>query len=189
MQGYRNMENTVDEKILDALRDGNHEAFETVFISYYNKTKYFIYGYIKSETDAEELTEDLFVNLWINRTSIDTGKSFSSYLHTIARNAAINFLQHKYVRDAYISNYTSDEHSSTSEEDLIAKELGILIDDVVANMPGQRRQIYILSRKEGLSNTEIAEKLSTTKRNVESQLSLALKEIRKAITAFIFSLF
>ena len=86
------MSNNIDIKTLEAFQDGNHKAFETIFIAYYNKTRTFIDGYIKSEPDAEELTEDLFVNLWINRHSIDTSKSFNSYLHTIARNAAINFL-------------------------------------------------------------------------------------------------
>ncbi len=179
----------IDIKTIEALWNSDHKAFETVFITYYNKTKALIYGYIKSESDAEELTEDLFVNLWINRQSIDISKSFEAYLHTIARNAAINYLNHKYVHLAYTNKFQLQECSSTSEEDLIAKELGLLIDDLVEKMPEQRKQIYILSRNEGLSNTEIAERLNTTKRNVESQLSLALKEIRKAISTFIFSLF
>ena len=168
------MNNNIDIKTLEAFQDGNHKAFETIFIAYYNKTKTFIDGYIKSEPDAEELTEDLFVNLWINRHSIDTSRSFNSYLHTIARNAAINFLKHKYVCDAYLNNNQETGYSSTSEEDLIAKELEMLIDT--------------LSRNEGLSNAEIAERLNTTKRNVESQLSLALKEIRKVISCFLVSL-
>ena len=172
------MSNNIDIKTLEAFQDGNHKAFETIFIAYYNKTKTFIDGYIKSEPDAEELTEDLFVNLWINRHSIDTSRSFNSYLHTIARNAAINFLKHN----------QETGYSSTSEEDLIAKELEMLIDELVGGMPEQRRMIYTLSRNEGLSNAEIAERLNTTKRNVESQLSLALKEIRKVISCFLVSL-
>ncbi len=180
------MSNNIDIKTLEAFQDGNHKAFETVFIAYYNKTKAFIDGYIKSESDAEELTEDLFVNLWINHDSIDASKSFSSYLHTIARNSAINFLKHKYVHDTYLNSSQEIEYSSTSEEDLIAKELGLLIDDIVGKMPEQRKMIYTLSRQEGLSNAEIAIQLNTTKRNVESQLSLALKEIRKAISCFYY---
>lgn len=182
------MNNNIDLKTLSAFQNGSHKAFEAVFIAYYNKTKDFIDGYIKSESDAEELAEDLFVNLWINHHLIDTSKSFDSYLHTIARNAALNFLKHKYVHDTYLVNNQDLKYTSTSEEELIAKELGLLIDEIVEKMPDQRRQIYGLSRNEGLSNGEIAERLNTTKRNVESQLSLALKEIRKAISCFLITL-
>lgn len=181
-------DDSIDIKTIEALRNGDHKAFETIFLTYYNKTKTLIYGYIKSECDAEELAEDLFVNLWINRQAINISKSFDAYLHTIARNTAFNFLNHKYIHLAYANNIQTQEGSSTSEEDLIAKELGLLIDHIVRKMPKQRKQIYHLSCNKGLSNTEIAEQLNTSKRNVESQLSLALKEIRKAISAFLFSI-
>lgn len=182
------MNSNVDTITLETLQHGNHAAFETVFVAYYAKVKTFIYSYIKSEADAEELAEELFVNLWINHRSINTSKSFDSYLHTIARNAAINYLKHKYVEDAYLESSPNQVCSSTSEEELIARELGILIDDTVEKMPLQRKEIYKLSRNEGLSNEEIAIRLNTTKRNVESQLSLALKEIRKAISCLLWSL-
>lgn len=174
----------IDIQTLEALRNGDHKAFQTVFISYYNVTRNFIFGYIKSEADAEELAEELFVNLWMNRQTIDTSKSFHSYLHTIARNASINFLRRKYLHDTCITQLLNTDFSTTSEEELIAKELSSFIDRVVEKMPEQRRKIYELSRNEGLSNTEIAERLATSKRNVESQLSYALKEIRKAISIF-----
>ncbi|WP_288241222.1 RNA polymerase sigma-70 factor [uncultured Bacteroides sp.] len=178
------MSNKIDMKTLEALQQGCHKAFEVVFLAYYGKVKAFIYGYVKSEPDAEELAEDLFVNLWVKHRDIDNTKSFDAFLHTMARNSAINFLKRKYVQEAYLSTIQGQEYDSTSEEELIAKELGLLIDETVENMPEQRRKIYALSRNEGLSNEEIAERLHTTKRNVESQLSLALKEIRKTISYF-----
>ena len=182
------MNKCIDIRTLEALRNGDHKAFETIFVTYYHKTKVFIDGYIKSESDAEDLTEDLFVSLWTNRRSVNISKSFNAYLHTIARNAAINFLKHKYLHDTYLNHIPVSEYSSTSEEEYIAKELGLLIDEVVDKMPEQRKKIYRLSRNEGFTNSEIAEQLNTTKRNVESQLSLALKEIRKAISIFFFTL-
>ena len=87
------MSNNIDIKRWILSGWESQSCLRLFLIAYYNKTKTFIDGYIKSEPDAEELTEDLFVNLWINRHSIDTSKSFNSYLHTIARNAAINFLE------------------------------------------------------------------------------------------------
>lgn len=179
------MSNIVDIETIKALQQGDHDAFECIFIAYYNKVRFFICAYVKSNADAEELAEDLFVNLWENRSRIDTSKSFNAYLHTIARNTAINFLKHKFAYDNYVNSIDVNSLSPTSEEELIAKELGLLIDSVVENMPEQRQNIYILSKKKGLSNEEIAQRLNTTKRNVESQLSLALKEIRKAISLFL----
>lgn len=179
------MSKNIDISIIKSLRQGDHKAFETVFIAYYNKIYFFINAYVKSNSDAEELTEDLFVNLWENRHKIDISKSFNSYLHIMARNSAINFIKYKFIRDTHIKDMVSETLSATSEEELIAKELGLLIDSVVENMPEQRQQIYILSKTKGLSNEEIARQLNTTKRNVESQLSLALKEIRKVISIFL----
>ncbi len=170
---------------LDALQKGDHKAFERVFIAYFNKIKVFIDGYIKSESDAEDLAEELFVTLWINHRSIDTSKSFNSFMHTMARNAAINFLRHKFVQNSYINNSLQSERSFTSEDNLIAKETSLLIDMAVEQMPNQRKKIYQLSRDRGLTNDEIAIELNTTKRNVESQLSLALKDIRKVIYTFL----
>ena len=178
---------TIGKETLIALQQGEHKAFEEIFISYFNKTKVFINGYIKSEIDAEELAEDLFVKLWINRQSINQEKSFNAYLHTMARNSALNFLKHKFIQEAYVTNSLQTEESFSSEDNLIAKETQLLIDMAVDRMPEQRKNIYKLSRNEGLTNEEISIRLNTTKRNVESQLSLALKELRNIISVvFLF---
>lgn len=183
------MNNIVTKEILSAFREGDHKAFEFIFLTYYNKVKFFIYSFTKSETEAEELAEDLFVNLWDNHTIIDVNKSFHSYLHTIAYNAAINFIKHKLVHQTYISNSLGTKYSPSSEEEMICKETSLLIDKIVNKMPGQRKQIFILSRYKGMNNGEIAIFLNTTKRNVESQLSLAIKELRRAILTYLLFLF
>ena len=74
-----------------------------------------------------------------------------------------------------------EEAHDSPDEDLIAKDLQLLIDMVVANMPPQRKLIYQLSREAGLSNAEIAEKLDLSKKTVENHLNLALKELRKIL--------
>lgn len=181
------MGNTIAPETIDALQKGEPKAFEKVFIAYFNKIKVFIAGYIKSDVDAEELAEELFVNLWINHELIDVTKSFNSYMHTIARNAAFNFLRHKFVQQSYVNNPNKSESGYSAEDELIAKETSLLINMAVDKMPEQRKKIYQLSRNQGLKNEEIAIQLNTSKRNVESQLSLALKELRKVISSvFLF---
>ena len=172
--------------VLIALKSGDHKAFEVVFIAYFNKVKYFINGLVKSESDAEELAQEIFVKLWVGRESIVIEKSFSSYLYVIARNAAFNFIKSRLVRDSYLNDQIHNrEDSATSEEIIVAKETELLLKVIVSKMPEQRRRIYELSRNQSLKNDEIAQQLNISKKTVENQLSLALKELRQTFSMFL----
>ena len=94
----RAMANSISKEVVSSLRDGDHQAFESVFFHYFKKVKYFINGLIKSDDDAEELAQDVFVKIWTTRESIDTDKNFNTYVYIIARNTTISFLKQKYVR-------------------------------------------------------------------------------------------
>ena len=78
--------------------------------------------------------------------------------------------------------------SDTAEDNLFAKEISLLIEMVVSEMPKQRQLIYRLSKEQGLSNEEIASKLGISKRSVENQISMALKEIKRAISFYLIFL-
>ena len=170
----------IDQSILLSLQKGSHLAFEKVFTFYYSKVRTFIFGYVKTLSDAEELTQDIFVTLWQNHTNINPKKSFDSYLYTIAKNKALNFLKRKYASKTIIEMQAPATLSHSPEEEYIALEKALLIEMFVEKMPAQRRKIYQL-RQQGFTNEEIAKELVTTKRNVESQASLALKELRSAV--------
>ena len=175
------------KEILVALKSGDHKAFEVIFVTYFNKVKYFINGLVKSESDAEELAQEVFVKLWVNRESIVIEKSFSSYLYVMARNAAFNFLKSKFVRDSYLNDqlHQNNEESATSDDVIVAKETELLLKIIVSKMPEQRRRIYEMSRNQGLKNDEIAAQLNISKKTVENQLSLALKELRQVFSSFL----
>ena len=174
----------IDQFILSALQKGSHSAFEKVFNFYYSKVKTFILGYVKTTSDAEELAEEVFVGLWQNHKSIDSEKSFDSYLYTIAKNKALNFLKRKYATKTIIEMQAFSTFSHSPEEEYIALEKSLLIEMIVEKMPVQRKKVYLL-RQQGLTNEEIAKELGTTKRNVESQVSLAFKEVRNAFSSYL----
>lgn len=77
------------------------------------------------------------------------------------------------------------EEADCSDEILFAKEISLLVEMTVCRMPSQRSRIYRMSRNEGIPNDEIAGKLGISKKTVENQLSLALQEIRRVISAFL----
>ena len=170
-----------------ALQQGDHKAFEEVFTAYFDKVKYLLTGLLRSESEAEELAQDIFVKLWLNRESINPDKAFSTYLYTIARNTALNSLKHKLVEENFKNslNDFDPETADGSDEILFAKEISLLVEMTICRMPVQRRNIYQMSRTKGISNNEIAEELGISKKTVENQISLALQEIRRVISAFL----
>jgi len=178
----------VSKETVEELRNGCHLAYESIFIAYYGKIKFFINGFIKSENIAEELAQDIFLKLWENRAGIDPDKSFGFFLYTMARNTTFNFLKHKSVHNTYVERTKfSQDLSLSPEEQLYADEIELLIAMAVKKMPTQRRTIYELSRQEGLENEEIAKRLNISKKTVENQLSMALKELRQIIALFLLT--
>lgn len=176
----------ITKDIIAALKEGDHKAFETVFVHYFNKVKYFINGLIKSESDAEELAQDVFVKIWRDRASLDTEKNFSTYIYVCARNSTINLLKKKFIRDSFVSEqlHTQSEPMD-SEEVYFAKEMDLLIDMAVLRMPERRRTIYELSRKQGFTSDQIATQLDMSKKTVENQMNMTMKELKGIIVAFI----
>lgn len=181
------MKKSIDKEILYSLKSGDHKAFHSIFLAYFGKIKFFICSFVKSQEEAEELAQDVFMKLWENRAQIDPGKSFDSYLYTMTRNTAFNFLKHKLVENAYSEQVYCSEPDFAQDPETIwyARELELLIAMKVEQMPEKRKEIFKLSRHKGLSNEEIAQTLSISKKTVENQLSLALSELKKSIVLFI----
>lgn len=179
----------MEKENVEALRSGSHKAFEGVFLAYFQRVRLFIGGIIKSDADAEELAQEVFVKLWMNREALDAGRPLGAYVYTMAKNAAFNFLKHKLVEQSYTGSFAFPDDSATPEDIFFAREISLLVETAVNGMPEQRRRIYVLSREKGMSNVDIAERLGISKKTVENQLSLALQELRKVVSLFFLFFF
>jgi RNA polymerase sigma-70 factor (family 1) len=171
-----------EDEYIRALSEGDEKAFELLFLRYQPKLIYFFTGFVHDEEIARDMAQDLFFNLWINRGKLAGVHSFCSYLYRMARNALYNYYDHTLVLEKYDAAqlFTSLSVSDT-EEQFFAKELQDFINLKIEQMPPQRRQIFKMSRVEGLDNEEIALRLNISKRTVESHLSSALADLRKLL--------
>lgn len=170
----------IENESVQALSKGDSKAFELLFLRYQPKLVYFFTGFVHDEEIARDMAQDIFFNLWTNRQKLHEIHSFSSYLYRMARNALYNYYDHSLVSEKYdASQLFRPLLTEDLEEMLFAKELQDLIDLKVQQMPPQRRQIFRMSRVEGLNNEEIATRLNISKRTVENHLTAALADLRQ----------
>ena len=176
-----------DSEQLDALRRGDHEVFREVYLHYASPVNDFLLMLTRSEEEARELTQDIFVAVWEKRTLINPEKSFKGYLYTIARNAAFKLFEQKKVHDRYVKTPTyADVESYSLDDQLIAEETAILVDIAIQRMPPQRKKIFEMRRGEGLKSTEIAERLNLSRHTVDNHLAAAKKDLKELLTLFVF---
>lgn len=179
----------ISQDIIEELTEGNQEAFRMVFKAAYPQVRAFSKGFTKNDTDADDIAQQVFIKLWTKRAILANVRNFETYLYTITKNTVLNHMasQKAFMVDISDVRNLSTENTSPLEQ-IEASDLQLLIDMTVENMPPQRQAVYKLSRVEGLSNDQIAEKLGLQKKTVENHLNLALGEIRKVLKMFILLL-
>jgi RNA polymerase sigma-70 factor (ECF subfamily) len=176
------MDANLELKYLEKLGKSDHDAFDMLFTEYYPRVKSFLFGFVKDQETASDMAQDIFFKIWVNRENLSRIISFRAYLFRMARNIVYDYFEHIDVAEKY--DLEQQEHKNcyySMEEEIHARELNLLIDIIVNRMPPQRKRIFVMSRKEGLSNDEIAGILQINKRTVENHITQALQDIRKEL--------
>ena len=174
---------TNEKVLLDEIADGNEIAFKTIYDLYFKKLSSYLFKLCKSIDVTEEMLNDIFLKIWKNKTSLNQIESFESYLFTMARNKAIDYLR-KLAKDTnLITELTAQIEKSHNEieEKLDVAELKNLIDQSLAQLSDQKRKIFKLSKEEGYSHDEIATELQLSKSTVKNHLSETLKHLKKHV--------
>ena len=173
--------NSNDKIILNKIASGDQKAFEHLFFLYQPKLLLFLQGMTQDEELSRDIAQEIFLALWKNRTKLDNIESFSNYLYSMARYKVYDYFDHLLIEDQYADEMLQNNPSYNIDEELFAKELQRIINEEVEKLSHQRKEIYRMSRIQGLSNDEIAEKLNLNKRTVENHLTAALAIIRKVV--------
>lgn len=177
---------TDDKECLEALQYGDGKALECLFVKYQPQLIHFVNGFIKDMDASRDLVQDVFLRLWQNHNLCGNISSIKSYLFTMTRNAIYNWYDHMLVTEKYkTENLLQPVVSECTEEIVFANQLMQIISATLEAMPAQRKKIFKMSREDGMSNSEIALKLNISKRTVENHLTLALRDLRKTMKAFI----
>lgn len=169
--------------LVQRLAKNDVQAFNELYNLYSRRIFGFAYGFLRSKEEAEGIVQEVFVKIWETRNNLRSDLSFSWFLFTIARNLILNKLQHHQYEMRYQKDFlaeTSGDDNNT-EEQVFYRDMSDHINNLIMELPPKRKEIFLLSRFEGLSYQEISEKLNISVKTVEVQISLALKYIRARI--------
>lgn len=173
-----------DELLLLMMAKDSEKAFEELYIRYKNKIYSFCNFLLKSPELSRDITQDIFTMIWENRKTINSHQSFSSFLYTIARNRALNELNSVSFREK-IDLETANRQELLIEENMetsqILQEFHILLDKAIESLSEQRRQIFLMSRKNGLTYIEIGKRMGISPHTVQAHISNSMNSIRNFV--------
>lgn len=182
-----------EKELVKKLKDGDSFAFEVLFYKYRNKVKGFALKIVPAQIDPEEIVQEVFVRVWLKKEAIDPEKDFQSYLFTIAKHLVLDHLKSAVNRKLYFvgEHFQQDLLEEEGMEASISEETEAKLQKLINEIPERRREIFQLSRFEGLSYKQIAERLNISENTVDSQIRNALaflrKEFRKMVVlAFLY---
>ena len=190
------MQEKKDSIIATAIKDGNEEVFKAFFRSEFNNIVFFVSKYVKNIFNAQDIAQETFITLWNTREQINPNLNIRTYVFTIARNKALNYIRDHAKkqastleeREAAINLYALNAPSIS--EKIEALELEELIEKIYKLLPEKIKESFVLSREFGLTYEEIARKKGVTVKVVEyhivSALQLFRKKLRRYIKLFLF---
>lgn len=184
------MDRPEERSLLEGLRRGDKECFRTIFEENAPVFLAFARRLLRDTDAAEDVVQNVFMRLWIVRERIDPGRGLRNYLLVAVRNEIYCYLRMAFQarREPRSALREPEDSAPGQDSELSARDLRRVVDRIVEHMPARRREIFLLSRQQHLSNAQIAQRLGLSVRTVEKHIELALQEIRRALPVSILLL-
>jgi RNA polymerase sigma-70 factor (family 1) len=169
-----------EQILISELKNHNEKAFRTLYDFYSQDIYRYSFSILKSKELAEENVQEVFLKVWLRRENLNLEQSFKSYLFTIARNQAFNFLN-KATNDLVLKEeifYESQKSYNQGDYSIREADCKRLKKQAIKQLPPRRKLIFKMSRKQGKTYEEISQELGISVNTVKSQMSKALESLR-----------
>jgi len=180
----------IEKEIVEQFILGNEMAFELIFHRTKGKLKGFLLKVLPKSEDEESILQEIYLKFWSTRKLIQPDKNFEAYLFTIARNLVIDVMRkrlqkQKYLEELYLQLAEGQKNSLDTNAAVEYSELEKKLFGLIDKLPEKRREIFVLSRIDGLTYKEIAGKLNISENTVDSQMRKALAFLNTEIKHFL----
>lgn len=174
---------STDNQLLDALRNGEEQALDTLFRQHYAYLCKVIFRVLPDAATAEDLVQEVFYEVWRKREQLNIQTSLLAYLHRAAVNKTLNHIRSRrlIVDDETALPLDMNDGQANAAQQLETEELRRRIDQAIHALPERCRIVFGLSRFEDMSNKAIAEHLNISIKTVENQMTKALKLLRERL--------
>ena len=178
-----NLSKRKDLELLELLKNGSHSAFGELYARYYEPLNYYCTQYLNDEIGAEDVVQDIFLQLWETRDTLQVTSSFSGYLYASAKNRILNMYRQFDVHSRFAQYILVHETESTNETEdaIIENDYTTFLNRLIEQLPPMQKEVFRLSRIEGLTSKEIAEALNISDETVRKHSSLAMKKIKNQL--------
>lgn len=170
-----------NKELLILIREGDMIAFYNIYERYCKRLYGFVLRYIKNETDAEDIVQEVFIKVWESRNKIDVYSSFEAFLFTIAYNSTISLFRKRVCEKKYLEYLKLLQHLENAPEltdEIQFKDLNKKVQILLNKLTARQKEIFLLSREEGLSHDEIAKKLNISINTVKKHMVNTLAFIK-----------
>lgn len=176
-----------DYSLINLLKEGNERAFKEIYLRYWKDIYKTAHLKIHHKELAEELTQNLFVDLWKRRETIQID-SLSCYLFGSLKYSIINHYKSQLVQEKYQNHLSAQPQRTTSSTDelVILRDLSNALDEGIALLPKKTGQIFKLSRIENRSTKEISRELNISEKSVEYHITQSIKSMRFHLKEHLF---
>lgn len=173
-----------DKLIIKNLKEGDVLSFDNIFKKYNKKIYYFALSYLKNKEEAEDVVQEVFMNLWKCRDQINEYYVFSKYLFKITYNATLKKFRKQASDEKQMEevmrNFIFEDNSTNL--DIEYNNLLESANSLIEKMPSRQKNIFLLSINEQLNNEQIAQQLNISKKTVENYLAMAKTSLRKSLS-------
>ena len=173
-------------KLLKQLKAGNKETINELYTHYSQRLYRFAVGYLKSEEDARDVIQEVFIRLWNKREELKKDTNLEAFLFTVAKNTIISEFRKKISNKEYLEYLRSVvvKNNSDTESQVDYALLTERLEQLIHDLPEQRRRVYLLSKNQGYTNKAIAEELHISVKTVEDHMTKALRYLKENLKEY-----